>query len=386
MTAQDFRTAKETKLFWISAIISGLAWTALIVTIIGLAYGLLIGFFLFAAHSLMIAYIKGHGVRLSQQQFPQIYDRVVVASEKLGLPKTPEVYLMQAGGALNAFATKWSGRNFVVIYTDLLEACGDEGKEIDMIVGHEIGHLALGHLKWLWFLIPSRMIPLLGAAYSRACEYSCDQCGFAVVGDLDSATRGLTVLAAGGNYGKKLHLPSFVEQTWDTGGFWASVYELNATHPYLSKRVAALINKEQPGHVKAVPRSFLAYPLAPLFGMATPAGSAPLMMVAVMGIVAAVAIPQFQEYQNKADAAAMEKVLTQVKDSARVYQRNVGKWPCTEAAVVNDDLEGFLKQKHWQLKTNCTDNYAIITYQAQGENRYRLMSYESGEMREGSVD
>ena len=242
-----------------------IAWIILVVTIIGIFYGIFFGLFLFFAHALMISHIKGHGVKLSEKQFPEIYARIVSASDKLGLKSTPEVYLMQAGGALNAFATKLTGRNFVVIYSDLLEACGDDGKEIDMIIGHEVGHLALGHLKWRWFLVPSKVVPLLGSAYSRACEYSSDLCGLTAAGDMEAATRGLSILAAGGKYGKLVDMRSFVFQTRETGGFWSSIYELNSTHPYLPKRVAALYNKERPGLVPVAKRNILAYPLAPFF-------------------------------------------------------------------------------------------------------------------------
>jgi uncharacterized protein YhdP len=43
------------------------------------------------------------------------------------------------------------------------------------------------------------------------------------------------------------------------------------------------------------------YPLAPLFGVATPSGSATLVMVAMVRIIAAIAIPQIAQYRQKAD-------------------------------------------------------------------------------------
>lgn len=385
MTAQNLRTSKEKKLFLISAVISAAAWITLVVTVIGIAYGLFFGLFLFMTHALMIAYIKGHSVRLSESQFPGVYAKVVAAGERLGLNRTPEVYLTQAGGSLNAFATKFTGRNFVVIYSDLLEACGEDGKEIEMIIGHEIGHLALGHLKWLWFLVPARIVPLLGAAYSRACEYSCDLCGFQIAGDLGSAVRGLTILAAGGKYGKQLNVRSFVEQTKETGGFWSSVYELNASHPYLSKRVAALINSQRPGSVPATPRTILAYPLAPFFGLASPGGSAPLIVIAMTGMLAAVAIPQFTAYKNKADDAALKATLTRVYENAQSYRQANGSWPCSAADFRNPAITGVLRQKEWQLQASCKDNSASIIFNRDGEERYHLVRFDSGSIEEGAV-
>jgi len=382
MTAQELRTDKEKNLFKISFAISLIAWIVLVVTVIGVMYGAFFGLFLFVTHALMIAYVKGHGVKLSAQQFPEIYARVVAAADKLGLASPPEVYLMQAGGALNAFATKLTGRNFVVIYSDLLEACGEEGKELDMIIGHEIGHLALGHLKWLWFLIPSRIVPLLGAAYSRACEYSCDRCGCETAGDMQAAARGLTILAAGGKYGKLADLRAYVMQVKDTGGFWASVYELNASHPYLPKRIAALLNSQRPGFVPAVGRNPLAYPLAPFFGVASTGGSAPLVMVAMVGIMAAIAIPQFEAYRNKADMAMLNSTLLSIQKSAQGYRDRNGHWPCSEADLNMPQVSAVIAQKNWRLDTNCERNFASIGFKKNGADHYKMIDFTTGEIQE----
>ena len=386
MSAKSLRTSKERNLFALSFVVSLIAWTILVVTIIGIVYGIFFGLFLLFAHALVIAHIKGHGVKLSEKQFPEIYARVVSASEKLGLTSVPEVYLMQAGGALNAFATKLTGRNFVVIYSDLVEACGDDGKEIDMIVGHEVGHLALGHLKWHWFLVPAKIVPLLGSAYSRACEYSSDLCGLMATGDMEAATRGLAILAAGGKYGKLVDMRSFVFQSRETGGFWASIYELNATHPYLPKRIAALYNKERPGLVPVAKRNILAYPLAPFFGFASAGGSAPLVMIAIVGVLAAVAIPQFEAYRNKADVAMMDTTLVKVCKTARDYRGKTGHWPCSDAQLAMPEVTALMASKKWQLDTDCEKNYAYISYKRNGKDHYRVIDYFSGKIQDEAAN
>ncbi len=382
MDTRTLRTGKEKNLFAISLVVSLIAWFVIVVTVIGIFYVLFFGLFMLVAHALMIAHIKGQGVKLSEKQLPEIYARVVAASEKLGLKTPPEVYVMQAGGALNAFATKLTSRNFVVIYSDLLEACGDEGKEIDMIIGHEIGHLALDHLKWLWVLIPSRIVPLLGAAYSRACEYSCDRCGFEVTGDMQAATRGLTILAAGGKYGKILDMQSFVLQVKETGGFWPSVYELNATHPYLPKRVAALFNSQRPGMVPVAGRNALAYPLAPFFGIASTGGSAPLIMVAIVGMMAAIAIPQFNEYRTRAEMAAVDATLSGIRRSALDYRERNNSWPCSETALNMPKVSALVAQKNWNLELNCQNGFASIGFRKQGTEHHKAIDFRTGQTEE----
>ncbi len=170
--------------------------------------------------------------------------------------------------------------------------------ELDFVIGHELGHLACGHLTWL--LLPARIIPLLGPAYSRACEYTCDRCGHAVVGDLERSSRALAVLAAGGRCAATLDLDAFVAQREETRSFWMAIYELNATHPYLSKRVAALREHAKPGMAPAVGRNAAAYPLSPFFAFASGgASAASFFVIAYIGIVAAIAFPSFKKYETR---------------------------------------------------------------------------------------
>src|SRR5688572_3301060 len=122
MTARELRTGKERTLFVIAAIFSAMAWLGIVISIVGLLYAVFIGLFVLMAHALFLAHVRGNGVRLGPEQLPDLYKRVEAAARKLGLDYTPDVYILQAGGLLNAFATKLLSRNFVVIYSDLLDA------------------------------------------------------------------------------------------------------------------------------------------------------------------------------------------------------------------------------------------------------------------------
>ena len=46
-------------------------------------------------------------------------------ARRIGLRRMPEVYLMQQDGAINAFATRFLRSQIVVLFADLLDACGD---------------------------------------------------------------------------------------------------------------------------------------------------------------------------------------------------------------------------------------------------------------------
>ena len=309
------RTAKESTLFTIGVVVSAVAYLALVISVVGALYALFIGAFLLIAQALFLAQVKGNGVRVSERQLPELYARVKLAASKLGVTEVPDVYLVQSGGVLNAFATKLLSRNFIILYSSLVDACEDP-RQLDFVIGHEVGHLAAGHLKWNLALAPFRLVPWLGAAYSRAREYTCDRCGFAVAGDVEQSVRGLAVLAAGGRHAGKVDLAAFVAQREEAGNFWMAIYELVATHPYLCKRAAAVQEFAAPGTVKEVGRNPWAYPFAPIFGvMAAPASGAGglIVVVAIMGVLAAVAIPAFVKYQER---ARLGHAVTQTQDDA----------------------------------------------------------------------
>jgi Zn-dependent protease with chaperone function len=184
--------------------------------------------------------IRGSAVRLGPDQFPELHARVAEIAGRLGLRRTPDVYLMQQDGALNAFAMRFVRTQMVVLLSDLLEACGENAAARDMIIGHELGHIRAGHLRGRWLLMPASYVPFLGSALSRAREYTCDRYGCAAAGDRDGALAGLAILSAGGRYGPLVNRAALARQRRDLRGAWMMVGEWLGSHPPLSKRVWAL--------------------------------------------------------------------------------------------------------------------------------------------------
>ena len=188
----------------------------------------------------LVTSIRGSAVRLGPDQFPELHARVEELARRLGLRRTPTVYLMQQDGALNAFAMRFVRTHMVVLLSDLLEACGDNAAARDMIIGHELGHIRAGHLRGRWLLMPASFVPFLGSALSRAREYTCDRYGCAAAGDREGALLGLAILSAGGRYGPLVNRAAFMSQRRDLRSAWMLVGEWLGSHPPLSKRVWAL--------------------------------------------------------------------------------------------------------------------------------------------------
>ena len=222
-----------------SLVATALAAKEAIAPIIG--YALIISLVVFMTHGLMIGNLRGNGVRVTATQFPALHRAVMAHVETLGMKRAPDVFVLQAGGLLNAFATRFLGRDFVVLYSDVLAVAEQQGEAVvGFIVAHELAHVKRGHLKRRWLILPGKIVPYLGAAYSRACEYTCDR--FAAHCQPDGAVDGLLMLAAGPQLYRRVDARQFARQVESEAGFWVRRAELMSSHPTLPKRVTALIS------------------------------------------------------------------------------------------------------------------------------------------------
>jgi Zn-dependent protease with chaperone function len=204
-------------------------------------------YFLFR-HGILIGYLKGNAIRVSENQFPEVYKLAESQSKKLGLSKIPSIYVLQAGGLLNAFATRFFGSDFVVIYSDILETAYEQGnKALEFIVAHELGHIQRKHSTKHLLLFPSLIIPFLNPAYSRACEYTCDRIGYFLCPE--GATPGMLVLAAGKRLYSKIHVDEFLLTSQIEYGFWKWFAEIISTHPNLPKRIIEFKSISEKNHV-----------------------------------------------------------------------------------------------------------------------------------------
>jgi Zn-dependent protease with chaperone function len=203
-------------------------------------YGLMFSLIGLFAHGLALGRVRGNAVRVSERQFPQLHRLAAAHARRLGLKKVPAVYVMESGGLLNAFATRFLGRDFVIVHSDVLELALSQGEAaVGFIMGHELAHVWRGHLKHRWLTIPGRLMPYLGAAYSRACEYTCDRIG--AYCQPEGAISGLLALAAGKQLHAHVDVKEYAAQAETDRSFWINRAELMSSHPLLPKRVAALL-------------------------------------------------------------------------------------------------------------------------------------------------
>jgi len=250
---------QEKTYYRIALTFSILVWIAVAATLVGPLYALGAAFALWLTNGLLIARLRSESVEVTETQFPELHATHQEVCRSLGQASTPPLYILQSGGVLNAFATRHGGRDFVVIHSSFLEALGESGPAIRFLIGHEIGHVRRKHLFKRLFILPGYVVPLLGHAYSRACEATCDRHGLLAAGETAGATRALLVLAAGKEGAPKGNASEFAEQHYRHRGFFVSWHELNSGYPTLSRRVSNLLALEDPRFARPAERHPLAY-------------------------------------------------------------------------------------------------------------------------------
>ncbi len=296
---------QEKALFNVNIALAILFWLVLIVGTFGFGLLYIVGAFVFYlfVHSALIAVLRGNSVLITPEQFPDLHTRIQQACEKLKMP-APAAYIMNGNGVLNAFATKFMSRYYIVLFSNVVDAFEPEDSAIDFYIGHELGHIHRKHLLWWPIFLPLTLLPLLMPAYRRACESTCDQYGTFCSTSKEDAVRGLSLLATGGKRWKTLSISQFMEQIKESGGFWMSFHELTGSYPWLSKRVALVVGGEA---AKATfpKRHILARIMGVFCPGFLPGAFMPLLVVYMTFIIAMAAIPAWQKFKGKATAGTL---------------------------------------------------------------------------------
>lgn len=207
---------------------------------------------LMAAVYLYYAQYRANSIRITEKNFPEIYQVVEDYSKRLGLKKVPRIYLTQENGVLNAFATFILRRQYIVLLTDLFEVAYLEHHDLEsmkFIIGHEMSHIRLRHATFSYqmSILFANYIPILSSTLSRAREYSCDRVAQHLVGV--SGVEPMLALVVGKHLYKKVDVEDYVKHCRETRGFFVFVLNMLSTHPIMPKRIQALLKGSGSGRL-----------------------------------------------------------------------------------------------------------------------------------------
>ncbi len=192
-----------------------------------------------------------YSVRVSEDQFPQLYEVARDYARKLGLKRVPAIYIKHENGLLNAFAAYFWGRNYVHLNTEIFEIAYLEHKDlsaVSFILAHEMAHIKLLHTRF-WYnasILLAKFIPVLGTAMTRAQEYSCDRIALQLCPE---GKHGIFLLLLGRHLYKNVNVDAYLAQAERTKGWFEFFINLNATHPVNTRRVLAIYKPEMRGRL-----------------------------------------------------------------------------------------------------------------------------------------
>jgi Zn-dependent protease with chaperone function len=150
---------------------------------------------------------------------------------------------------LNAYTFGLDDPKVVVLYSALLDVM--DADELRFIIGHEMGHIALGHTRLNSLVgglagIPSNslasaVLVTVFLWWNRTCELSADRAGLLAVGKPDKAITALIKLVAGptGKTARGLEL-AYKQIDAEDDTLLGSLQETFASHPMLIRRINAL--------------------------------------------------------------------------------------------------------------------------------------------------
>lgn len=244
------RHPKEQVYLGAAAVVGGLVWLILLVITVGtiLIWAIPAVIFLWIAGQFFKAELFGNSVKVSENQYPEIYNIVQECSKSLNLSAIPDVFIINSSGTTNAIAIRFLSKKYVLLYSELIDLMILNKKvigidELKMIIGHELAHHAAGHTSLLKniILIPAMFIPFLGNAYRRACELTADRIGAAFTQDMEASKRALVALACGSDaLADKTNIESFMQQEKDVPSIAGFISELYSSHPRMTIRIKEL--------------------------------------------------------------------------------------------------------------------------------------------------
>lgn len=243
VTLKNLIHKDEKRYFGLALIVSIIIYVSLIFYIEELGVFLFFMTLSLIANFLMLAQIRTNGIRLSSNQFPEVYEKLIELCNKMGIKIIPEVYVIESGGILNAFASKFFRKNIVVLYSDIFDLINSENQdELSFIIAHELAHVKRRHVIKQLFILPAMWIPSLGKAYSRACEYTSDRIAAYYINNAEASINALTILAIGKTLYNKVNRNEYLEQKNRDKGLFNKLAEKISTHPSLPNRIIEIKN------------------------------------------------------------------------------------------------------------------------------------------------
>jgi Zn-dependent protease with chaperone function len=193
------------------------------------------------------ARLTANAVKVSRVSFPEIYHILQEVCDVLDYHKPVDVYVVDEG-TVNAFLAKFFRTKFIILNSELVEDMIQHEHLLQMkwVIARFVGSLKVKHDKLTLFRIiidsveKLQIFNIFLLPYERAIQYSGDQIGLAVCGDLHQSMFAFQKFMVGNNLSARVSLQGVLAQEREMGIF-AKIARLFSTHPHVVDRYVNLL-------------------------------------------------------------------------------------------------------------------------------------------------
>ena len=194
------------------------------------------------------AHLMANAVKVSDKNFPEINNVLNEVLYTLDYDKAVDVYIVEEG-TVNAFLYKFFETKFIVLNSELVEdmLAHDSLLQAKWVIARFVGGLKAKHyrLTLLRILIDSiekiKIFNLFLLPYERAVNYSGDQIGLAVCGDLNQSMTAFQKFMVGNVLSKRVNFHGIQEQR-EEKNFFTVMARLSSSHPHVIDRFYNLLS------------------------------------------------------------------------------------------------------------------------------------------------
>jgi hypothetical protein len=186
------------------------------------------------------ASVRGNSVRLSDQQFPEVYAVLRDHCAKLGMTKIPELFLTAT--TIRPFSQTFSSwrEKYIVLHQNIFDI--DDRKTMDVIsftLAHELGAIRLNQTAvWNEMLLTYvSAIRFLRNPLERVRMFSRDRYGAALS---PTGFRGLLINAVGRRLMDRVNVEDYLAESRRYGGFWSFLNSFFEAKPQVLTRINRL--------------------------------------------------------------------------------------------------------------------------------------------------
>ncbi len=317
-----------------------------------------------------VAYLRGHAVEIGPKQYPDLHARLKAVCKRLNIENLPVAYLYQNARFGNSFSLRFHGKDYLALNGELIGALTDRQGAIDFYMGYELGRIHDRYARWVLFLFPATVLPLLGPASARANIYTYDRYGLAASKTNVDAAYALAVWASGSRRWKSFNVAQFAAQSASSRGFWMSSIELISATPSLSKRIAhlrAIATNSNTFIARGHPLAYLTAGFIPYLAARMRGGPARALCILLWAAV--ITFTGNMAYQQLARSGVLELLESRFENKVvSLPGRRVPSSFATTAAINNAPSvkEGSRTYKSLDADLKLLGRFALVRYRKHG--------------------